>query len=187
MRSLKPLMSQSAYPGDVRRIQLSTKRAHSCRALAISTRDCPRNEVQRPVDHWTRDRHVCCCRLTAATQRTTAEWCRNSGYRRPDHRGAPATARLRRGTGQRITTLARLPGLAAVAAGLVWLHWHDEDQLNAALDAVDTQGLTELRRRLDGTQGTIAALRFVQMAGTETQPALLQLAVMPEAWDVPSS
>ena len=74
-----------------------------------------------------------------------------------------------------------------MAAGLVWLHWHDEDQLNAALDAVDTQGLTELRRRLDGTQGTIAALRFVQMAGTETQPALLQLAVMPEAWDVPSS
>ena len=128
--------------------------------------------------------------VTAWSERTDAQL---SMLKRSVHEGAALpdlpqlmdAAKLRRSTVKALTALVRnTPALTQLLAGLIWLHWDDEEQLIIALGAIDTPALALVLDRCSGRDGLIAAHRLVQLAVDGAPPALLQLIGDRRLWDV---
>ena len=97
-------------------------------------------------------------------------------------------ANFRRPTAVQAVSLAkRRPAIVPIITGLVWLHWHDEADMAAALDIIRDHGdaLESLLRCLEGPEGLVFVQRCIQLLVEGCDPALIEFLADRRIWEVP--
>lgn len=110
------------------------------------------------------------------------------------HDGAPmpglrdlAAARDQRAPGMRrlLALVQQRAAFAPIATALTWLTWDDADQLARMLEAPEASELVVLLDRLPEPDGTVTALRLLQLAAGGVDRSLLRFLSEPRIWEVP--
>ncbi|MEJ2117878.1 MAG: hypothetical protein P8Y36_08250, partial [Alphaproteobacteria bacterium] len=108
--------------------------------------------------------------------------------RLPELEALLEAANFRRAAAVQAVSLAeRRPAIAPIITGLVWLHWHNEAEMAAALDIIQDHSDTfeSLLWCMDGPEGLVFVQRCIQLLTEGCDPALIEFLADRRIWEVP--